>query len=82
MLDVIKIDIVAEKLHNNYRKKYPGNKCDISWDALPEEIKERNRAQVREFPALAKRYDTGDTEALARGVHECWMHICADKSDL
>ena len=79
------IENLAKALHERYiqaqKKRETPSILPDEWDRLPETIKELNRAQVREFPMLIEKYGTSNTEALARGVHECWMQNCNDKSD-
>ena len=73
------IEAYAKELHEHYIKAQ--TKHPYKWSELPNEIKESNRAQVREFPSLLEQFGADDIEALARGVHECWMQNCSNTND-
>jgi hypothetical protein len=56
---------LAIAIHNDYRQKNPGTDYDISWEELPEHIKDTNRDQAKYFnhylTLVGCSYDAGDT---------------------
>ena len=44
------LEALAKGIHEDYRRNCPGTPYDLPWETLPENIKDANRAQAREFP--------------------------------
>jgi hypothetical protein len=88
-LDAGTIERLARAIHDAYRAQFAGRpEVDAPWDALPDDIREANRAQARDIPVklaaigcvVAEGPDsagfhfTGDeVETLSRHEHERWM---------
>ena len=43
------IESIAKEIHEDYRKGNPGSRYDITWESLPEDIRQANRDQAIEF---------------------------------